>query len=218
MYISLPLYNDNFIFCFSALINFNTASKSSSKKFDISPLGCTRKNDVLIGASFFLDDILSIEECNEGCHPFFCPRITPVVHHRLHGLVFVVACRQPRKRGGGVMRRCYKRVSRSLARPGSKRIPTGLASLSDPTRCVGYKRVIPTGLVFILIQRIVLATNVSPARWRVRDRNESQWDWLRSLIQRVALVTNEPPARHRYLSGRPGSKTNPDGVQVGSLR
>ena len=33
-------------------------------------------------------------------------------------------------------------------------------------------------------------TNVSPARWRVRDRNESLRDWLRSLIQRVALVIN----------------------------
>ena len=31
----------------------------------------TRKKDVLFGASFFLDDILSEEECNEGCHPLY---------------------------------------------------------------------------------------------------------------------------------------------------
>ncbi len=43
-HVIFSLYNINFFFSFSSFINFVTASKSSTKKFDTSPFGCTGRN------------------------------------------------------------------------------------------------------------------------------------------------------------------------------
>ena len=92
----------------------------------------------------------------KGCHPFFCPRITPVVHHRLHGLVFVVACRQPRKRGGWgyapVLQTCLPLAGASGIETNPYRVGFGqrLRRPEYPHRGVGvfffYNRATPMGL------------------------------------------------------------------------
>jgi hypothetical protein len=46
-------FNFSFFFDFSASINFKTASKSSAKKFDTSPLGTTKGTNPFLGSAPF---------------------------------------------------------------------------------------------------------------------------------------------------------------------